>query len=257
MQQRDNLCGPFHAAQILRDAGVGEWEDEPLDQDSVALHAGTVLPAQEIGPQVPPGAPNLRDYRYELPRVEPAQAGTAPAGLAAAMETMSDGLLRCVPLRGSWDGEIVERLVEGAASLRARLLANVRSGKLWGSRPDVDALLAALDGRAVPGPPPPADWDVGHFIELRSLVRGTGGALVVVRDSYPSLGWMGHHLQPPIAVARALTRGDGHEGGVLVVLAPERVGEIERLASELSLDTEMWDNGTRRQLSGGRAGADR
>src|SRR5436305_1825430 len=83
------------------------------------------------------------------------------------------------------------------------------------------------DAGAVPGPPPPADWDVGHFIELRSLVRGTGGALVVVRDSYPSLGWMGHHLQPPTVVARALTRGDGHEGGLLVVLAPERVGEIE------------------------------
>jgi hypothetical protein len=256
MQQRDNLCGPFHAAQILRGVGVTEWEDEPLDQDLVALRAGTVLPAQELGPQVPPGAPNLRDYRYDLPRVDPLEAGTAAAGLAEAIETMSDGLLRCVPLRGSWDGEAVERLVPAGIELEARLLANVRSGKLWGSRPDVDAVLAVLEGRDVSGPPP-ADWDVGHFVELRSLVRGAGGALVVVRDSYPSLGWMGHHLQPPGVVAAALMRGDGQEGGVLAVLAPERVGDVERLAGELSLDTEMWDNGTRRQLSGDRAGADR
>lgn len=255
MQQRDNLCGPFHAAQILRDVGVVRWDEKPLDQDLVALLAGTVLPVEELGPQVPPGAPNLRDHRYELPRVDPLSAGTAPAGLAEAIETMSDGLLRCVPLRGNWDGETVERVVAAGTEREARLLANVRSGKLWGSRPAVDALLAVLDGRDVSGPP--ADWDVGHFVELRSLVRGAGGSLVVVRDSYPSLGWMGHHLQPPGALAGALMRDDGHEGGVLAVLSPERVGDVERLASELSLDTEMWDNGTRRQLSGDRAGADR
>ena len=39
--------------------------------------------------------------------------------------------------------------------------------------------------------PPPADWDTGHFVELAQLLRGRRGALVLVRDSYPTLGWAG------------------------------------------------------------------
>ena len=76
LQQKDNLCGPFHAARILRDAGLSESGGEPLDQDLVALRAGTVLPVREDGPQVPPGALSITAYRYELPRVDPAASGS-------------------------------------------------------------------------------------------------------------------------------------------------------------------------------------
>src|SRR5439155_1352043 len=68
-------------------------------------------------------------------------------------------------------------------------------------------------------PPPPADWDVGHFVNLAALARGPAADLVVVRDTYQELGLAGHHLQPPDRVAAALRRDDGHEGGVLAVLA--------------------------------------
>jgi hypothetical protein len=100
--------------------------------------------------------------------------------------------------------------------------------------------------RGLPEPPPPAEWDVGHFVELATLVRGRVGALVVIRDSYPTLGWMGIHLQPPDVLAAALRRDDGHGGGVLAVLAAGRADEAVALAAELGLDTAMWDNGTRR-----------
>jgi hypothetical protein len=241
-QQRDSLCGPFHGARVLLDAGVGEWQGTPIDQDLVALHAGTTLPARPQGPQAPPGAESLRDYREALPSVvDPERAGTTPGGLAHALALLSGGRLECVPLRGGWSEQRLEALLEAAPRLGARLIANLRTGALWGSRPPLETLLAELAG-AQPADVPAADWDVGHFVELVQLVRGAGGALVVVRDSYPSLGWEGHHLQPPRAVVAALRRGDGREGGVLAVVPAGDGRELRRLAARLALETELWRN---------------
>jgi len=242
-QQKDNLCGPFWAARILRDFGVDEWDGEQIDEDLIALRAGTVLPDSPEG-SVPTDAQSRTDYRYELPTAPAAESGTAAGPLADAVELGSGGALRCVPLRGVWTAERVERLVEAAPGVGARLLANVRTGALWASRPPLEALLAELAGR--PAADPPADWDVGHFCELASLVRGTRGSLVLVRDSYPSFGWNAHHLQPPRAIAAALLRGDGREGGVLAIAPRRRAAEIEAVAAELELEIAIWDNGTRR-----------
>jgi hypothetical protein len=239
-QQKDNLCGPFWAARVLTDAGIATWDGEPLDDDLVALRAGTLLPEPDDG-SVPPGAQSLTDYRFELPRAEPRVSGTAAGRLAEAIERASGGALRCVPMRGDWTAQQVSGLVERSGS--ARLIANVRTGAFWGSRPTPDALLAELRGEPVDGPP--ADWDVGHFCLLELLVRGPGGALVLVHDSYPSLGWAGCHLQPPRAVAAALRRDDGREGGVLAVAHPEDSAYLEALAHELALEIGIWDNGTR------------
>jgi hypothetical protein len=238
-QQKDNLCGPFWATRILRDAGIETWEGEELDEDLVALRAGTRLPVPDDG-SVPPGADSRAGYRFELPRAEAALSGTAAGALADAIETASLGALRCLPLRGAWNEQRVSELVDGARG--ARLLANVRTGALWASRPPLDALLAELRGDPVEAPP--ADWDVGHFCELELLIRGPGGALVLVGDSYPTFGWGGRHLQPPRAIAAALLRGDGREGGVLAVVPPERAGAVEALARDLGLDVGIWDNGT-------------
>jgi hypothetical protein len=149
-----------------------------------------------------------------------------------------------VPVRGEWTPAAVELLVAAAESTGARLIANIRSGRLWGSRPPVDALIGHLAGRPVDQPPP--DWDVGHFCELRALVRGVRGSLVVVRDTYPGLGYDGHHLQPPHALAAALLRGDGREGGVLAIVAAERRGALEAEVAGAGLAVGIWDNGTRR-----------
>jgi hypothetical protein len=226
---------------LLRDAGIVEFEGEALDQDLVALHAGTALPQVEVGPQVPPGAVNLRDYRFELPRVEQARSGTRLRGLVVAIEKLSDGRLACVPLRAQWTAETVEGLLAGAGETSARLIANVRTGHFWGSRPPLEAVLAVLDGEEV-ADPPPADWDVGHFVELMQLLRGRAGAFVLVRDSYPSLGWAGVHLQPPGAVAAALNRGDGRDGGVLAIGPPDAGAELERRVADLGIEVKMWDN---------------
>jgi hypothetical protein len=234
LQQKDNLCGAFQAARILRELGF------EADEDTVALRAGSVLPADPEG-SVPPGVTSRTDYRDDLPTVPAAESGTAAAPLAATIESLSGGALRAVPLRGTWTAERVERLVDAAA---ARLLANIRTGPLWGTHPPVKTVIEELANGDAEGPP--SDWDVGHFVELVSLVRGAGGLLVLVHDSYPSFGWNARHLQPPRAVAAALRRDDGRDGGVLAIARAEDAARIEALAAELGLDVATWDNGTRR-----------
>jgi hypothetical protein len=242
-QQKDNLCGPFWAARVLNESGYSAWDGEPIDEDLIALRARTVLPEAHAGSDVPPGAVTQTHYRHELPTAPVAQSGTAAAHLAQAIEAASSGQLSCVPLRGQWNAERVERLVEEARELGARLIANVRTGRLWGSRPPIETLLGELEGRPVQAPA--ADWDVGHFVELEVLIRGPKGSLVVVHDSYPSLGWDGRHLQPPRAVAAALLRGDGREGGVLAVAPKAQEESVKALAARIGLEARAWDNGTR------------
>ena len=241
-QQKDNLCGPFWAARILNDAGFKKWDGEPITEDLVALRAGTLLPEPHDGLDVPPGASTHVSYRHSLPTAPVEQSGTSASGLAGAIEAASDGRLRCVPLNGEWNIRRVERLVDEAAGLGSRLLANVRTGRMWASRPPVEILLAELEGRSVVEPE--ADWDVGHFVELEMLIRGPRGSLVVVHDSYPSLGWQGRHLQPPDALAAALERGDGREGGVLVIVPKVAVEAARALAAEIGLEVRFWNNGT-------------
>lgn len=243
-QQKDNLCGPFWASRVLNECGFSVWDGKPIDSDLIALRAGTTLPETHAGPDVPPGAVSLKDYRYDLPTAPAEQSGTSAPGLAQAIEAASAGKLRVVSLRGQWTAERVERLVEEAREYGVRLIANLRTGRLWGGRPPIDVLLGELEGQSVQAPA--ADWDVGHFAELEMLIRGPKGSLLVVHDTYPSLGWAGRHLQPPRAVAAALLRGDGREGGVLAVVANAHHESVKALAARIGIDIGVWDNGSRR-----------
>src|ERR1700693_349917 len=243
-QQKDNLCGPFWAARGLNESGFSTWDGEPIDEDLIALPAGTVLPDAETNAGVPPGAISRAAYRYVLPTARVQQSGTSASGLVDSIDAASGGALRCVPLRGAWNVDRIERLLDSARDLGARLIANLRTGRLWGSRPPLDVLLAELEARPVQDPA--ADWDVGHFVELEMLIRGPLRSLVVVHDSYPSLGWDGRHFQPPRVVAAALLRGDGSEGGGLAVVPKARAEAASAVAAEIGLDIRTWNNGTRR-----------
>lgn len=242
-QQKDNLCGPFWAARVLNESGFAAWDGQAIDEDLIAMRAGTVLPDAATEAGVPPGALSRAAYRYPLPTAPIEQSGTSAGSLADAIEAASGGELRCIPMRGAWNVERIERLLDEARDLGARLIANVRTGRLWGSRPPIEVLLAELDARPVQDPA--ADWDVGHFVELEMLIRGPQRSLVVVHDSYPSLGWSGRHFQPPRVLAAALLRGDGREGGVLAVVPSARAEAVAALASEIGLDMRPWNNGTR------------
>jgi len=121
-------------------------------------------------------------------------------------------------------------------------IANVRTGHFWGSRLPIADALAWLAGADVA--PPPPDWDVGHFVNLAGTWDGPSRSLVIVRDSYPAFGWDAHHLQPPEALAEALRRDDGRQGGIALYVADGDASEVERVAKDRDFEIGAWDNGT-------------
>lgn len=245
LPQKDNLCGAFWAALVLRASGVEEVDGEPVDQDFVALHAGTLLPEGDPAAFLPRGGRSRSDYRLPIPLAgDPAESGTSAPALARTIGELSHGGLGVVPVAGPWDAARALLLVETAAALSpaATLIANLRTGHLWGSRAAPASLLGHLAGRPVE--PEPPDWDVGHFVTLAGTVRGPGGSLVLVRDTYPMLGWGGYYLQPPAALGAALARGDGREGGVLCVLPAGDESVLRARLEENGYALRHWNNGT-------------
>jgi hypothetical protein len=245
LPQRDDLCGAFCAALALRAAGIEQRADEPLDQDAVALAAGTIVSALSNPENLPLGEQGRRDYRVSLPRVEDsAVSGTTPAGLVRAMEELSEGQLAAIPYGGPWTPRTLAGIFDVAASLTrpVTLLANVATRHLWGSRPRVDQLLDYLLDGAQNGPEP--DWDVGHFACVVGRVRGPGGSLYCVADTYPSLGSDGVHLQPEQQLARAIERRDVPAGGMIVVASAEDAPAVRSGAAAVGLLEGLWDNGT-------------
>ena len=87
------------------------------------------------------------------------------------------------------------------------------------ARPSISCSDYLLDGEQ-DGPPP--DWRVGHFACVIGRVRGPGGNLYGVADTYPSLGSGGVHLQPQERLAAALERRDMPAGGMIAVAFAER-----------------------------------
>ena len=170
--------------------------------------------------------------------------GNVSDGVARGIEELSGGALAVVPVAGPWSSDTVVSVVEIAASevSECALIANLRTGHLWGSRPPARLLLDCMLGRPVEKPPP--DWDCGHFLMIAACLAGPGGTLVVLRDTYPQLGWDGHHLQPAGAVAAALERGDGHEGGVLCALPAPAAEAIAGRLGEAGFELRHWDNGS-------------
>lgn len=237
--QRDQLCGPFWGALALTAAG------RPTDQDEVALRAGTTLAEGDPARWLPPGASPRTDYSLSLPvATDEPSSGTSASALARSIEELSGNTLRVIPIAGPWRSDTVISLVEISASEapECTLVANLRTGRLWGSRPPARLLLDYLLGLPVESPLP--DWDCGHFLTLVATLSGPGGTLLAVRDTYAELGWGGYHLQPAAVVAAALERGDGHEGGVLCVCEANAAATLAGRLEEAGFELRHWDNGT-------------
>jgi len=252
-QQQDNLCAVHWASILLTADGVS------VDAESLALDAGTVLPPADPHDFIPEGATSRRDYRLRLPVARrPEDGGTAVHGLIDAVAKASGGSRSLVPLKAAWTGERVAellRLCRQNPGWGAVPLANVRTGKLWGSHfPLVDA-LAWLAGSDVPQPRP--DWDVGHFVTIAGEIESSDRSFLIVRDSYPHFGWDGHHLQPPETFGAALDRGDGLEGGIALFVAQDDRADVERAAKDAGFEIEGWDNGTPWPPDRAEGGADR
>jgi hypothetical protein len=252
LPQRDDLCGAFCGALALRAAGVERRAGEPVDQDAVALAAGSIVSRLQAAGNLPHGERGRRDYRLALPFVEDAAvSGTTAAGVVSAVEELSGGTLAAIPYSGPWTAQTLGCLFELAAALEhpVTLIANLATRHLWGGHARADQLLDYLYEGTQSGPP--ADWDVGHFACVISRVRGPRGSLYGVADTYPSLGSGGVHLQPQECLAAAIERRDPSgetlgqpAGGVVVVVSAEDASRVRACARVGGLCESIWDNGT-------------
>jgi len=245
LPQRDDLCGAFCGALALRAAGIEQHLGEPLDQDAVAIAAGSIVaPTRDPG-TLPAGETGRRDYRLSIPAIEDsALSGTTANGLLDAITELSGGSLACIPCSGPWNTRTLDGLFDLVAARErpVTLLANLATHHLWGAAANVAQLLAYLLRGELEGPPP--DWDVGHFACVVGRIRGPAGNLFALADTYPSLGNRGVHLQPRERLAAAIAREDMPAGGVIVVTAAEDADALRAGAGELGLREGLWDNGT-------------
>ncbi|HEV3045859.1 MAG TPA: hypothetical protein VGY13_00720 [Solirubrobacteraceae bacterium] len=245
LPQRDDLCGAFCGLLALRAAGIAEHAGQPLDQDEVALAAGSVISGARDPGTLPRGEGGRRDYRLALPLVEDSDlSGTTAGGLLRAIERLSGGALAAIPYAGPWSAATLAGLFDALAALArpATLLANLATHHLWGGRPDAAALLGYLLDGADAGPAP--DWRVGHFVCVFGRLRGPGGSMYGLADTYPALGDRGVHLQPQERLAAALERRDMPAGGAIAVIDTEDAPALRARARELGLRETLWDNGT-------------
>lgn len=241
LPQRDELCGPFTALLALRVAGLGG----ELDQDDVALAAGTVLSPPPRTGSLPPGEPGRDDFRRPLPQTgDPAGAGTAATGVARAVEQLAAGTLAAVPASGGWDAAALRALLGGAGSLAGpvTVLANVATGELADHGASADELEVYLGTGVYRGAR--SRWLAGHFVALAGRLEGPAGTLVLVADSYRSLGVDGLHLQPVEHLAAALRREGLPPGGILLVVPAAQRSAARDLVTSVGLRAELWDNGS-------------
>jgi hypothetical protein len=245
LPQRDDLCGAFCGSLALHAAGIEEFGDEAVDQDAVALAAGTVVSAVRDAGNLPLDEVGRRDYRLSPPLIDDAAvSGTTAGGLARSIEHLSGGALAALPYQGPWTPDALAGVFELAAGLErpVTFVANLATGHLWGAGADVGQLLAyLLDGEQAG---PPSDWEVGHFVCLLGRVRGPRGSLYAVADTYPSLGSRGVHLQPEERLAVALQRPGMAPGGLIVVASAQDVAAMRSHAGAIGLNEGAWDNGT-------------
>jgi hypothetical protein len=245
LPQRDDLCGAFCGSLALRAAGIEQRGGEPVDQDAVGLAAGSVVSRRADPSILPHGEPGRRDYRLALPFIDDADvSGTTAAGLLDAVHGLSDGRLAAIPYTGPWTAETLEGAFDAVAELQhpVTLIANLATRQLWGSRPDAGELLEYAYEGTGSGPPP--DWDVGHFALVIGRVRGPGGSLYALADTYPSLGMRGVHVQPRERLASALERPGMAAGGMIAVVSADDAPAVRSRAEELGLSEGTWDNGT-------------
>lgn len=245
LPQRDDLCGAFCGALALAAAGIELVDDEPLDQDAVALAAGSIVSRVPDLACLPRGERGRRDYRIAPPLIDDGTvSGTTAAGLLSAIGELSGDRLTPIPYSGPWTAATLDGLFDLTAALErpVTLVANLATSHLWGGAARADQLLDYLLDGEQDGPAP--DWDVGHFVCVLGRLRGPGGNLYGVADTYPSLGTGGVHMQPRERLALALQRPAMAPGGMIVVVSSEDAAELRSAATELGLLEGVWDNGT-------------
>ena len=152
LPQKDELCGCFWATLALRLNDEG-----PVEQDDVALLAGSVITSHGSAHLLPRGQERRNDYRRTLPLTEDDESsGTSAHGVALAVSELTDGRLAVQPVSGFGAPGVRALLCAAAeASAPVVLVANVQTGAFWGSHANAAQLARYLEhGDLAAGPLP-------------------------------------------------------------------------------------------------------
>ena len=249
LPQKNDLCGAFWGCLALRQQGYERTPDDGdvLDQDSVGKRAGSTLPLHPEEEELPPGEEGRTDYRLEFPLLEDTKkSGTSIQGAMRAVRAISEAGVDAVTVAGPFETDDVRAIFRVMREVGApgAVVLNVGTRYFWGAHPSPEQVAAYLEG-GDPSVGPPPDWDVGHFVGAAGTVAGPQGELVVICDTYPTLGPGGLHLQPIENVAHALRRPDiPGDGGLVLYLPAEAAAEARDRLAALGFDLGMWDNGS-------------
>jgi len=268
--QRPATCGAYAARYLL--APLGYVRHDGIDtsrEDYLAFLAGTVVEAYEVEPaervRAAVAAAGWSDeealrrhprefYAWTLRSSDDrAVAGTSPTGTARAVAVASRGALATLPVPArSAGGEVLltgerwERLWDLVAdrleAWRVHPIANYETDQLLAPT-DPAYSVEGLRGAAVESLPRDR-WEVGHFAGIGAFWRDGERRWVLLLDTYKARGFRGYEPQPAELLRRGLVREDGREGGLLLVIPREHLGEARAAVEVLGLEIRMWGNGS-------------
>lgn len=266
LDQKESFCGPFSAAPILRGLGYRSHKGETVDQDYLAYLARVnVDPGdlerlrrmkEEASRMASEEAENLSRehraiwYRFDdLPTTtKPQELGASAEGVARAVEEASGGALKAIPVK-AWskvDGELLSAdkmrlfldLLKEAEERELQLIFNLNTRHLLDSEKIPKLSEKLLLGEKIEEV---LRSGVGHFVGCGGLITVDEKSFLIIRETYRRYG---AHLQPAENVRRALLRGDGREGGILLITPSAREKDLRRLLEERGFRLEFWDNGS-------------
>ena len=272
--QKENTCGAYSILPILRALGYTSHHGHRVDEDYVSFIARVNVSSrdmrerQALTQRVKNGKTLSSDmserlrrtsYRYSLPvTMLEKEVGCSPQGVKHALETISGGELHAIPLvvRPSDGGtslsrfsELLDIILRNSRRWSPHMILNLQCGRLLDPT-RAEAVIVNLIGVKMNR----ADaklwkYSAGHFVNVGAVLRtrhehGQSMTYFVLLDSFKELGIGGMHLQPLANIWKALRRGDGRQGGILLIVPSNLGTEARKRLSTQGFEISLWDNGS-------------
>ncbi len=201
-------------------------------------------------------------YEYDMSRwvtSSPIEAGTSIQGLVHACLQITGGSIDPIPIP-AWkrgEGEILEEdkfqklqdlMIEKHRDWNLQVILNINTrylidtAKIQGfhERIILNSDFIEERGKYLREP-------VGHFVGLGGIVdilkeEKMVKRLLNIRET--CWKWGGNQLQLAEDVRKALIRGDGREGGILLLVDKRKSEEARKALNEIGLKIGFWDNGS-------------
>jgi len=266
LDQKESLCGAFAAAYILRGMGYRFHRGEVVDQDYVAYIARVNVDPRDLErlrklklevarlprEQAEEIIRRNRDiwYRFDdLPTtLKPHELGASPEGVIHAIHEISMLGLGAIPVKTvsrAGDEFLTEEkmmnlldIIRRSEEYDAQFILNLNTRHLLDSEK-----IPRLSEKLLLGEKFQEIFreSVGHYIGCGGLIEVDDKCFLILRETYRKYGV---HLQPAEHVRKALLRGDGREGGVIIVVPASLEEKIRGILLDRGFRLEIWDNGS-------------